>query len=230
MYVDPSGHAADAGGATGGCGTRDECNSLLLNQLQGTSWQQLTPLMQTHLESMGISAGGYEDASGNATNVFNSELAKLSRYVPQPVKDSWPSIAKFLGPPFTPMPDGWVAGIIYVGAPGPSVQEMSVVGVEVEGSFSIINWEGYPGGPKPTGPFRIVEGQEYESARESANQANQAMHRADPSLAGKQIHEVHPVKFGGSPTNPGNKIALTPQEHAAYTTWWNRLLRIFRSQ
>ncbi|UZQ52274.1 HNH endonuclease signature motif containing protein [Clostridium kluyveri] len=40
-----------------------------------------------------------------------------------------------------------------------------------------------------------------------------------------QIHEVHPVKFGGSPTDISNKIPLTPKEHAQYTTWWNRLLK-----
>jgi hypothetical protein len=33
------------------------------------------------------------------------------------------------------------------------------------------------------------------------------------------------VKFGGSPTDPANKIALTPAEHAQYTTFWNRLMR-----
>jgi len=49
---------------------------------------------------------------------------------------------------------------------------------------------------------------------------------SDPAkYAGKQIHEIHPVKFGGSPTDPANKIALTPAEHAKYTTFWNRLMK-----
>ncbi len=94
-----------------------------------------------------------------------------------------------------------------------------------EGSFSISDWNGYPQGlPKPEGPFRLVEGGEYDAARDAANQANRAIHEADPTLAGKQIHEIQPVKFGGSPTSPGNKVALTPQQHAPATTWWNRLM------
>ena len=95
-------------------------------------------------------------------------------------------------------------------------------------SFSVRDWTGYPSGtvPKPTGPFRLLEGAEYEAARKAANQANAALRRADPAkFAGKQIHEIQPVKYGGSPTDPANKIALTPQEHAQYTNWWNRFER-----
>ena len=44
-------------------------------------------------------------------------------------------------------------------------------------------------------------------------------------LRGKQIHEVHPVKFGGSPTDPVNKVPLSPREHAQYTRFWNQLQR-----
>lgn len=95
-----------------------------------------------------------------------------------------------------------------------------------EGEFSIFDWSGYPESlAKPSGPFRLLEGQEYEAARGAANQANRGLHKADPSLAGKQIHEIQPVKFGGNPTDPANKLALSRQEHAQATTWWNRLLR-----
>lgn len=40
-----------------------------------------------------------------------------------------------------------------------------------------------------------------------------------------QIHEMKPVKFGGSPISIDNKIALLPKEHAKYTAYWNRILR-----
>ena len=96
------------------------------------------------------------------------------------------------------------------------------------GSFSIIDWSRYPtvgNVPQPAGPFRLLEGAEYDAARSSANAANRAIHQADPSLAGQQIHEVQPVKFGGNPTDPANKIPLSPTEHAPYTNWWNQLLR-----
>jgi hypothetical protein len=100
-----------------------------------------------------------------------------------------------------------------------------------EGSFSIWDWSGYPEGvPKPSGPFRLLDGAEYVSAREAANRVNDAMHRRDASLKGQHVHEVHPVKFGGSPTDLANKIALAPSAHAAVTNWWNQLQRsILRS-
>lgn len=92
-------------------------------------------------------------------------------------------------------------------------------------SFEITDWSGYPDGPKPEGPFRILEGEEYKNARAFADQTNRDLHKDTPGLKGLNIHEVHPVKFGGSPTDLDNKIFLTPQEHARYTTWWNNLLK-----
>lgn len=95
-----------------------------------------------------------------------------------------------------------------------------------EGSFSIANWRGYPAYlSRPTGPFRLLEGSEYDAARAAANRANRAMHQADPALKGLQIHELHPLKCDVSPTDPLNKRALTPQLHAPATTWWNQLQR-----
>jgi filamentous hemagglutinin len=99
-----------------------------------------------------------------------------------------------------------------------------------EGSFSITEqgWRGYPEGiPRPQGPFRVLEGAEYDAARKAANQANQAIRKADPgSLVGKEIHEIQPVKFGGSPTDPANKIPLPADIHRQQVTpWWNRFLR-----
>jgi hypothetical protein len=69
----------------------------------------------------------------------------------------------------------------------------------------------------------LLEGKDYEAARTTANQANSAIHANNPSLQGLQIHEIHPVKYGGSPTDLTNKIALPPSIHAMYTTWWNRI-------
>jgi hypothetical protein len=108
---------------------------------------------------------------------------------------------------------------------GPSAEPGGVPAAQ-PGEFSIINWQNYPANvPRPQGPFRLVEGPEYAAARQAANRANRALHQADTSLAGKQIHEVQPVKFGGSPTDKGNKVALDPAEHHPVTTWWNALRR-----
>jgi hypothetical protein len=96
-----------------------------------------------------------------------------------------------------------------------------------EGSFSIVDWTGYPAGlPQPSGPFRLLDSAEYQVARAEVNAANKALHTADPAkYAGKDIHEIHPVKFGGSPTNPANKVALPRGQHSPFTTWWNTLQR-----
>jgi len=95
------------------------------------------------------------------------------------------------------------------------------------GSFNLINWAKYPSwAPKPTGTLRVLSGAEYDAARKAANAANAALRRADPAAyAGKQIHEIIPVKFGGSPTDIANKMAVTPGQHAELTNFWNQLMR-----
>lgn len=97
----------------------------------------------------------------------------------------------------------------------------------LDGSFSVSNWSGYPaGGLQPSGPFRLLEGGEYTTARGLANTTNAALRRANPeALKGFQIHEIHPVKYGGSPTEISNKILLTPSEHAKYTNFWNSMMK-----
>ncbi|MFT3768646.1 MAG: FG-GAP-like repeat-containing protein [Minicystis sp.] len=101
-----------------------------------------------------------------------------------------------------------------------------------EGSFSITDWKGYPEGvPRPTGPFRILTGDEYIAARAAANEANAAIRAGTPGLngSGMHIHEIHPVKFGGSPTDPANKMLLPTAEHVGpngiHAQFWDPLLR-----
>jgi hypothetical protein len=95
------------------------------------------------------------------------------------------------------------------------------------GSFSLINWAKYPSwAPKPTGTLRVLLGTEYDAARKAANAANAPLRRADPvAYAGKQIHEIIPVKFDGSPTDIANKIAVAPPQHAELTNFWDQLMR-----
>ncbi|MEI6045240.1 MAG: hypothetical protein WCS37_12890 [Chloroflexota bacterium] len=90
--------------------------------------------------------------------------------------------------------------------------------------FSIRNWKNYPelaNVPKPKGPFTLRVGADYEKARDAANKANAELHRLHLEWKGMEIHEIHPVKFGGSPTDISNKVVLSPEDHAAYTNWWN---------
>ena len=128
-----------------------------------------------------------------------------------------------------------VEPVSYTSGYNPSVitqESMSGIGfiraapTYVEGTFSIFNWQGYPSwGIKPSGPFRLLEGSEYAAARSLANKTNAGIHKAAPYLKNLQIHEINPVKFGGSPTSSANKIYLTPSQHAEYTNFWNSLMR-----
>ena len=96
------------------------------------------------------------------------------------------------------------------------------------GAFTISDWSGYPAGvPKPAGPFRLLEGAEYDAARSAANKANNQI-RVQQGLRGQpvDIHEIQPIKFGGSPTNMENKVILDRATHRQQVTpWWNSLMQ-----
>ncbi|MGR3808245.1 VENN motif pre-toxin domain-containing protein [Pasteurella testudinis] len=96
----------------------------------------------------------------------------------------------------------------------------------ITGEFSIIDWNGYPNEvPKPNGPFRLISGDEYNLARREANKINSKLRREN-DLVGKSIdiHEIKPIKFGGSPSDEKNKIFLDSSIHRKdVTPWWNRL-------
>jgi hypothetical protein len=96
-----------------------------------------------------------------------------------------------------------------------------------EGTFSFNDWSGYPETvPKPGGPFRSLEGQEYKTARRSADRINKKTRDADPAAhKNMEIHEIHPVKFGGDPIDKANKILLSKEEHRRVTAWWERRRR-----
>ena len=99
--------------------------------------------------------------------------------------------------------------------------------VSVEGEFSIRDWSGYPSNPnvpQPQGPFRILSGEEYAQALDAKRVANAALHDADPSLTGLHIHEIQPVKWGGSPTDLANKVTLPRSVHSEFTGWWASML------
>jgi len=100
-----------------------------------------------------------------------------------------------------------------------------------EGSFSIVDWTGYPAGmPRPTGPVRVLAGEEYAAARALANETNAGIRAANGlEGTGLHIHEIQPVKFGGSPTDPANKMLLPAAQHigpgGVHPQFWTPLLR-----
>ena len=96
--------------------------------------------------------------------------------------------------------------------------------INKSGNIEITDWEGYPENmPKPEGEMSLIKGEKYVNARKAANNENAKIHRNNPQYKGKQIHEIKPVKFNGSPIDHDNKIVLTRREHAKLTTFWKRL-------
>ncbi|WP_244497615.1 hypothetical protein [Mesorhizobium sp. Root695] len=97
------------------------------------------------------------------------------------------------------------------------------------GSFSMSDWADYPIAvvPKPEGPFIRLEGTEHKAARKAADKANRIIRRKR-GLVGQpvDVHEIKPVKFGGSPTDASNKVILPREVHQQQVTpWWNKLLK-----
>jgi len=120
---------------------------------------------------------------------------------------------------------GGYRGIISLG----ELNAAKTGGAALDGSFSIteLGWQGYPKGiPRPKGPFRLLQGEEYAAARAAANDANKALSN-ELGLRGKfvDIHEITPVKFGGSPTNINNKMFLDRTFHQSQVTpFWNKIM------
>ena len=100
-----------------------------------------------------------------------------------------------------------------------------------EGAFSVSNWNGYPEGmPRPTGALRVLGGEEYAAARSAANEVNAGIRAANGlEGSGLQIHEIQPIKFGGSPTDMANKMLLPAADHVGsagvHQQFWNPLLK-----
>lgn len=97
------------------------------------------------------------------------------------------------------------------------------------GGFRIRNWSGYPSSvplPSTNTTYRLVSGAEYDAARRLANQANARLSRSGVVPKGYEVHEIVPIKFGGSPTDLSNKIFLPASLHRGQVTpWWNQLQR-----
>lgn len=43
------------------------------------------------------------------------------------------------------------------------------------------------------------------------------------STVGKEVHEIHPIVFGGNPTDDKNKVLITSDEHAKLSVFWNEV-------
>jgi RHS repeat-associated protein len=89
-------------------------------------------------------------------------------------------------------------------------------------------WGTFPAGvPRPTGPINLLTGDAYTAARQAANAANRPLSQGfGLGPADFQIHEIVPVKFGGSPTALSNKVGVYAPVHRQVSAWFNRLQRL----
>ena len=57
------------------------------------------------------------------------------------------------------------------------------------------------------------------------------LRKAQPAnYDGKEIFEIKPIVVGGSPTDPGNKTALTRAQHIEAVRYWNRVIQQAREK
>ena len=74
--------------------------------------------------------------------------------------------------------------------------------------------------PRPSGPFRVLEGVEAEAAFARARLANRALLARYEELIGFELVEVHPVLLGGDPETIENKRAVDGQTHRELVAFW----------
>src|SRR5919109_611813 len=74
--------------------------------------------------------------------------------------------------------------------------------------------------PRPSVPFRVLEGAEAGAAFARARSANRALLARYEELTGFERFEVHPVLLGGDPEALENKRAVDGQTHRELVAFW----------
>ncbi|WP_434987178.1 hypothetical protein [Vreelandella zhaodongensis] len=168
-------------------------------------------------------------------------IDRPGRYDPPIVEqDGWATELPVTGPAYNdqvseggyqildPETQSLIGGAVYSES-GETVTTSSVIRTYSDGTFSVSDWAGYPADvPRPPeeATYRLLSGAEYAEARKQANNANASLRRVGVVPEGHEIHEIIPVKYGGSPTDLSNKVFLPRSVHRSEVTpWWNRLQR-----
>lgn len=118
-----------------------------------------------------------------------------------------------------------------------SEADLEEINVPVTVSYSLAPWawDFYPALlEKPLAPLTMIKGEAYEVARKSTNKSNRSIRAKSPEWSkaewNHEVHELHPVKFGGSPTAAENKVVIPAEVHYEFTAWWNDLQKNIESQ
>ncbi len=85
--------------------------------------------------------------------------------------------------------------------------------------------------PYPSGDINLRTGSVYKSARQLADRINKTLRRGfQTGQAGQDIHEINPVKLGGSPTDLANKMGLPRPLHRQVTAWFRELQNLIEGK
>jgi hypothetical protein len=181
--------------------------SVAMQEVGGLAIEGLDRMLAGPLYDM-----GYQPAS----TVLGYAGAAYIAYVPEEYRNSLDFALDISG--MAGLAYGGVRGVAALGSTGKGLiaNEIGALGDVKKlpsGGFKVTDWAGYPEGlPKPKS-VTLLEGTEYKQSRNAANYINRQTHIDNPELDGYQIHEIQPVKLGGSPRDVTNKIVLTPAEH-----------------
>lgn len=52
----------------------------------------------------------------------------------------------------------------------------------------------------------------------------------DPKALGLEVHQVHPIVFGGHPTDPANTVLVPVEKHVELVSFWNRTYQGIRQR
>ena len=59
--------------------------------------------------------------------------------------------------------------------------------------------------------------------KEAKSHDDSSLPQINMSAVGKEVHEIHPIVFGGSPTDDKNKALVPSEEHAKLSVFWNKV-------
>jgi len=72
--------------------------------------------------------------------------------------------------------------------------------------------------------FHLIDGPQLSWALRISSNYNRAYREVIPKLKGLYVHEITPVKFGGDPKAPENKLVVGQEKHCELVVFWNRQL------
>ncbi|MCI0556594.1 MAG: SMI1/KNR4 family protein [Anaerolineae bacterium] len=58
---------------------------------------------------------------------------------------------------------------------------------------------------------------------EAKNDDDSSLPHINMSAVGKEVHEIHPIIFGGNPIDDKNKVLVPSEEHAKLSVFWNEV-------